>query len=321
MMFVPVSFAAVVNFDSPPPTKSVGQDLSISDWNRLVDVLNGLSYDSAGANYNWGFGTNADGTYTLKTGAGIYVANGGIVLDTAGIVTLHETTTPGSAVTDSAQLYPKLDNKLYYLDADNVEHEIATGGSISGTENTVAKFSATGITDSLITDDGTLITMGGNVSLSTFGLRDSNVTTAISLGDASNTTLDIGSSLVGAINAVHQNTLTNTTAINSLKGELDITQTGAGLAADGTLTAWSGTNYLDAAVSLKAGISALDTAIGDLSNGVQLTDNNATAGATCLEAEVGTLAYTDNGTMGEFIGCARTGATTFTWVRVSIYTQ
>ena len=52
---------------------------------------------------------------------------------------------------------------------------------------------------------------------------------------------------------------TRGTADAALQTELDATQVGAGLAADGTLAAFTGANYVSAAESLRAAVVALDT--------------------------------------------------------------
>ena len=52
---------------------------------------------------------------------------------------------------------------------------------------------------------------------------------------------------------------TRGTADDALQAELDATQVGAGLAADGTLAAFTGANYVSAADSLRAAVVALDT--------------------------------------------------------------
>ena len=52
---------------------------------------------------------------------------------------------------------------------------------------------------------------------------------------------------------------TRGTADAALQTELDATQVGAGLAADGTLAAFTGANYVSAADSLRAAVVALDT--------------------------------------------------------------
>tara|TARA_B100001094_G_scaffold181829_1_gene176196 strand:+ start:12293 stop:15394 length:3102 start_codon:yes stop_codon:yes gene_type:complete len=51
----------------------------------------------------------------------------------------------------------------------------------------------------------------------------------------------------------------------ALQSELDATQTGAGLAADGSMTAHSGSNYIDGSGNLKAVDAALDAAIAAVS--------------------------------------------------------
>jgi len=58
--------------------------------------------------------------------------------------------------------------------------------------------------------------------------------------------------------AISAETSARSTAVANVQSELDATQTGAGLNANGAYTAPAGSNYLGATVSLKGGLSALD---------------------------------------------------------------
>ncbi|NJP03752.1 hypothetical protein HC823_00500 [Candidatus Gracilibacteria bacterium] len=80
------AWAAVVSFDQATESKVVGSDLKTSEWNKIIQALDGISFDDADANDNWGFGTAAVGTHTLATGAGISV---GDVLDVTGLATFN----------------------------------------------------------------------------------------------------------------------------------------------------------------------------------------------------------------------------------------
>ncbi len=80
------SLAAVVSFDQTTESKAVGNDMTTSDWNKIIQLADGISFDDAAANDNWGFGTAAVGTHTIATGAGVSV---GGVLDVTGLTTLN----------------------------------------------------------------------------------------------------------------------------------------------------------------------------------------------------------------------------------------
>ena len=59
----------------------------------------------------------------------------------------------------------------------------------------------------------------------------------------------------------------------ALQSELDATQTGAGLAADGSLTQHSGTNYIDSATTLKGTDALLDAAIKAVSDEINTSQS------------------------------------------------
>ncbi len=105
--------------------------------------------------------------------------------------------------------------------------------------------------------------------------------------------LTASSSLFAALVALDTQTKTNTdaiassgTAISDLTTEVNAIETASGLNADGTLAAYSGTNYIDAAASLKAATIALDTAIDGVQDDVDL---NTTAIATKVSKAGDTL--------------------------------
>ena len=62
-------------------------------------------------------------------------------------------------------------------------------------------------------------------------------------------------------------------ADSAIQSELDATQTGAGLAADGSLTAHSGTNYIDSATTLKGTDALLDAAIKAVSDEINTSQS------------------------------------------------
>ncbi len=80
------ALAAVVSFDQTTESKAVGNDLVIADWNKIIQSLDGISFDDSGDNDNWGFGTAAVGTHTIATGGGVSV---GGALDITGLTTLN----------------------------------------------------------------------------------------------------------------------------------------------------------------------------------------------------------------------------------------
>ena len=73
------------------------------------------------------------------------------------------------------------------------------------------------------------------------------------------------------------------TADSNLQSELDATQTAAGLNADGTFAAHSGTNYIDSATTMKEVDSALDAQIKAVADSVA---GSVTSGITGLQTEV-----------------------------------
>ncbi len=108
------------------------------------------------------------------------------------------------------------------------------------------------------------------------------LTTATSLKNA-DATLDgqlktTNDNLSAEITARTNADVTINTAITNLQSELDVTQTGAGLATDGTFSANSGTNYLTAATSLKDADEKLDTALNSLQSEVDATQTGAGLG-------------------------------------------
>lgn len=71
-----------------------------------------------------------------------------------------------------------------------------------------------------------------------------------------------------------------------IQTELDSTQTAAGFNADGTLTAFSGSNYLVSSESLRAALVALDTQLKSASDAAAQAQTEVDAVETALAAEV-----------------------------------
>jgi len=108
----------------------------------------------------------------------------------------------------------------------------------------------------------------------------------------------ISGSLKAAIEALDSQVKTNADDISGLGGsdianlqsELDDTQTGVGLATDGSHVSRSGTNYLDSATSIVGEISALDTAVKSEETARTNADN-------ALDTRLDTLEYRSGGIM------------------------
>ncbi|NJP04059.1 hypothetical protein HC823_02280 [Candidatus Gracilibacteria bacterium] len=235
---------------------------------RTKAIIYGVQDGTTTANQTLDLNAQVKATYGLQVGAGT-TATAGLIqwdgsnfqgYDGSGWVNL-DTQGDASIWQDSGSLTTLVTPRAVQIDAPTADGSAAFTIEDSGDN---ANF--------VVTDDGQVgvgiaipteaLDVVGNIRVSG-GLLGGVVTTAIPLGDVSNTSLSIGSSFVGAINALSTNTLTNTTAISDIISELNTTQTSAGLNTDGTLPAWSSTNYLTA-TTLKAGIEELDAAMGSL---------------------------------------------------------
>ena len=94
-----------------------------------------------------------------------------------------------------------------------------------------------------------------------------------------------------------------------IQTELDNTQTAAGFNADGTLTAFSGSNYLVSSESLRAALVALDTQLKSASDAAAQAQTEVDAVETALAAEV-TRATDAEGTLTTNLAAEVTRATT-----------
>ena len=163
--------------------------------------------------------------------------------------------------------------QIWYNTADGVYR------GYNGTD--VVTFASGGNTELLLAEINAIETAAGLNSDGTLpSLAATNYVTA-------------SASLFAALVALDTQTKANADAIALLDGmatdldiEVNAIETAAGLESDGTLAAYSGTNYIDAAASLKAATIALDTAI----NGVQdAVDLNTTAITTKVSKAGDTL--------------------------------
>lgn len=111
--------------------------------------------------------------------------------------------------------------------------------------------------------------------------------------------------------------LSGGSGVGGLQTEMDATQAAVGLNADGTLAAYTGTNYLNAAASIKAATVALDTQIKANTDGIATKSSQTEVDA--IEAAVGLAA---DGTLAAYTGTNYlNSATTIKAATVALDTQ
>lgn len=122
---------------------------------------------------------------------------------------------------------------------------------------------------------------------------ESNIATNSSaIGNLATLTTDAVSSLVAAINEVDSHADAAKTAADSAQGEVDAIEAAVGLNTNGTLAAYTGTNYLNSVTTIKAATVALDTALK--------TEVDARASAdTALDGRLTTVEGAVNGKIGD----------------------
>jgi peptidoglycan hydrolase CwlO-like protein len=98
------------------------------------------------------------------------------------------------------------------------------------------------------------------------------------------------------INALEGRATTTETNVTSAQTEIDAIEAAVGLNASGSFAAWSSTNYLNSATSIKGGITALDTAINAVNSALDtykfFTDghlNNLDSNVYGIQTEVDTV--------------------------------
>jgi peptidoglycan hydrolase CwlO-like protein len=98
------------------------------------------------------------------------------------------------------------------------------------------------------------------------------------------------------INALEGRATTTETNVTSAQTEIDAIEAAVGLNASGSFAAWSSTNYLNSATSIKGGITALDTAINTVNGALDtykfFTDshlNNLDSNVSGIQTEVDTV--------------------------------
>ena len=182
-----------------------------------------------------------------QTGAGLD-ANGGYTADgSSNYIT---------AATSLKDADSRLDAQIKSV-ADSVAGSITTG--ISGLQTEVDNVeAAVGLAA-----DGTFDAFSGtnylDATTTIKGAAEALDTRAKANADA------VAQEVTDRQSAVTAEANSRSTADAGLQSEIDATQTGAGLAADGSMTAHSGSNYIDGAGNLKAADAALDAAIAAVS--------------------------------------------------------
>lgn len=181
---------------------------------------------------------------------------------------------------------------------DTVEASVGlqTDGSlsISGTNYLDSSSSIVGALDTLDTNQKLIADIQGNIKTSV-GLSTDGTKTAYS------STNYISGSLKAAIEALDAQVKSNADGISGLGGsdianlqsELNDTQAGVGLDANGDYVSRSGTNYLDSATSIVGEITALDTQVKSNADNIALKANSTTLSA--LDLRVTHLEIGDGG--------------------------
>jgi len=98
-------------------------------------------------------------------------------------------------------------------------------------------------------------------------------------GDLTTLTTDAKGDLVSALNEVDANA-------DAVQGELDTTQTGAGLGTDGTYAANAGANYIASATSLKDADDKLDAALKSEANRAKAAEGDLSTLSTTAKASL-----------------------------------
>lgn len=167
------------------------------------------------------------------------------------------------------------------------------------------------------TDEGSVLSLkldGSTLSMGASGVRIAagvmtEITTATSdIVTIKSDILDLEADIIARVSAEEDARIA---ADNALQAELDATQAAAGLAANGTYTANSGTNYLDGASTLKAADLALDAALKELADDVAALGSGS---ITDLQNEVNAIetavGLASDGTLVAFTGANYVSAAT-----------
>ena len=265
---------------------------------RMDNIQSELNATQAGA------GLAVDGTFVAITGSSFLdtatsLAHVGTLLDSA---LSAEATTRASAITavqsalaNEAQLRTDGDAALQtqiqaYIDsaitnnvnADNAE----TAARIAADAAIQSELDATQAAIGLATN-GTLIPISGTNYMDTattvFGAASFLDNNLKRVDDALTAEIATRTSAVAAANtAISTETADRITAVQGVQTELNTTQVGAGLETNGSYAAPTGTNYLNAATSLKDADLKLDSAL-------KSEAERATSAETGLQTQIDSL--------------------------------
>jgi len=226
-------------------------DVVLADGDRVAVIAqtepadNGIYVvNTAGA---WTRSTDFDGTSPINeiNSASFFVEEGTSLADT-GWTQLNQVNTVGTDAIAFTQF--------------NGAAGIGAGAGLYKTGNTLEIGEGAGIVVTADAIEVALASAGG------LGFDESDAVqvvadgTSLSVSAAGVKVSDTLTTEIGALRTdLTSEASTRGTADAALQTELDATQVGAGLAADGTLDAFTGANYVSAADSLRAAVVALDT--------------------------------------------------------------
>lgn len=215
--------------------KVAGYGLSQEDFTTaLLNKLNGIE---AGAQ------TNQNAVGAVTDGSNTYTAaseTDSITFTGAGGLSVSVNSSTGEITFDAS-------GANYTLPA-------ATGSTLGG----------------VIVGSGLNVNAGGTISVDTASIATQSYvdTQVANLVNSAPATLDTLNELAAALGDDPNFATTISTQIGNIQSELDTTQTGAGLNADGTLAAFTGANYISGSGSLRAALVQLDTSLDSVASDV-----------------------------------------------------
>jgi|11BtaG_2_1085332.scaffolds.fasta_scaffold02184_3 cell division protein FtsB len=177
----------------------------------------------------------------------------------------------GSNYLTAASSLKDADNKL---DAQIKTNETAIALKADDSDLTALTTRVTSAEGNITSNDSDISSLQSDVTANT---------TAISNNDSDISTLQSGKA--------------DTSVTTALQTELDATQAGAGLNANGSLTAPTSSNYLGSITTLKGGLSALDTQIKSRADDIASNDTDIAANASDI-SDLESLADTHESAVG-----------------------
>lgn len=257
-----------------------GTDNADSGWVVTSDGIRTVGTDTIEWTQFSGAGQIAAGTGLTKTGNVINVLLG------AGIQELPSDEIGIDAHTDGG----------LFLTSDNSTQDLTTGAklAIKLNGNTLTKTS-----DGLKVSDATIATI-------TAAQNEINtVETAVGLNADGTYSAPSGSNYIDATTSVKNALITLDTQIktNNTSGanaqtELDAVETAVGLNADGTFAAYTGTNYVSAATTVKGTIVVLDTQLKATNDSIDTLKTNINAKVYKVETTTAATSHTVTHNLG-----------------------